>query len=1047
MKSLYFTVLVASLLCVIVPSIVLEVDGQTRYFPCRLSTSVEKIPITYNEAKRQNPPSVFHPNDSAKTTYYQGDAFHYILYYSGGSNCRSPPDITSLISGGAANILSHENYGRGNQHHVHWEYEPKKFYVSHWYKSWEEEVDCYQGQGGEVCTTAMIYAKKPLYHTRNAGAPSSLSSFDYLEKIYRSERSDKWRVIPDDLGRDGLKGKFNCVPKWAHLGAGKPNQDCRSKSTVVWDWGLKYPNHRHNAHPYEDASSTAAFEKRLSEKCSGISRDAGCIYGHIELDVHPMSIKSPYCLNEELRRLNKEYPRGQENPCIENHHELTLTVESESVRCAPLTGCKYTQHKAEPTVNAHILNPTPHITFQRPPIMDRDEHDSKNLDDTYYVWDYPALLVEPKLKHREVRNGTISFDVIRTVTPISEVFTDAFREGMGKITAIGSGIHIEEITPTDVATINGDRLDVFWPEFLNEQGWHTFTYDVIVHNIKDGNSRQISRVNDNSIDTFIADYTPIFSEFHFPYIILNTPGDTTYDKQHGVALHYLGSKGTGPEDDGEMHIDRRAKINKSTHEIHAKILSNKYDLESVVELRGGKGIKDIVDSVHPTILKSLERDTLGEDYTNPVVSTDTVAVFFQEGYGRIAFFFEGLKEEVSTVGIAEINTDNTLYSEKFGGYDETKLYRYPYQYPGASVASSINVTAITSEGTVDESIDIKVLFETNHDTGKTLHLSEYMESHIDNFEKKSKKIHASKNNRFSNPQAVTLPLEFADMYLGDMYGVVNNGTGTGMLIVPINLPAVKILSEISDVFGYDPEISEEDLSDITSDVTSRPPSPDESSDMDDVPNTTPVGRDNTRNIDRTTTDGGGEVSSASSDGPICIPDCVFVDIDDEVAFTQFGEEYSYSSPVSYNMTVFANGLNHTLPFTTYGFSGAINYTLNADSGNYLNSTVYKGDDVPTLHILSEDNFGAIDKITINGELYEGPCVTSCQLIVPHDAVVEATNIWGGTAIINMAEQEERTGPNKQREIAVAYVDATVPTITVLITVFAVVTIYFKVLRK
>ena len=884
MRLLFFAIIAVSLLCVIIPSVVLEVFADDRDRPCRVSGSYSTYPVTYTGLKRENP----------KDTYYPGDAFHYILKYKGGSKCAKSPYVTA---------------------------------------------------------------------TETHGGDYSLSRGHYLE----------------------------------------------------------------------DESSKKAFEKIVERRCSDLPSYTYCRIGHGDISTSAPS----------QRGLFEKY--GERNPLLRSAN-VTIVVESDSKFCNKETGCKWRHHVKPLTLIVDVRNPQIHITFERPTMIDFEGFDSKNIDETYYVWDYPALLIEPNLLWREQRAGIISFEVTRTSTPISEVFSRGFDGSRGITIATGQGTHSEPITPTGVSVINGDHVEVLYPQSLNDLGLQTFPYDVNVYNIKgDGGSRKISS-GSASIDTLIADYTPIYSDFHFPYILLNTEGDTTYEKQPGVALHYLGSKGTGPNDDNKIHGDRRSKINDSAHEIHANTLTTTYDIKSEMKLKGGDGIKTIADSVHLTILESLERENLGDDYVDPLLSIGDTTVFFQEGHGRIPFTFDGLGEEMKDIGVAELNIDNTLHSKNYGGYDDTTLYDYSYQHPVAFVASSINVTAITSEGTVDESIDIKVLFEANHDTGKTLHLSEYMESHIDNFEKKSKKIHASKNNRFSNPQAVTLPLEFADMYLGDMYGVVNNGTGTGMLIVPINLPAVKVLSEVSTAFGYDPEISKEDLSDITSDVTSRPPSPDESSDTDDVPNTTPVGRDNTRNIDRTTTDGGGEVSSASSDGPICIPDCVFVDIDDEIAFTQFGEEYSYSSPVSYNMTVFANGLDHIIPFTTYGFSGAINYTLNADSGNYLNSTVYKGAEAPTVHIRSEDSFGPIDKITINGELYDGTCVTSCQLIVPGDAVIEATNIWGGTASVNIKAEEEWTGPNKQRDIVIAYVDATTPMIIVLAVVFTAVVTYIRFLR-
>ena len=705
---------------------------------------------------------------------------------------------------------------------------------------------------------------------------------------------------------------------------------------------------------YEDKSSKNRFDRIVEQKCTDLPRDTKCRYGGGDISTSAPS----------QRDLFEKY--GERNPLIRSAN-VTITIESTSKFCNK-DGCNYIHHVKPITLLVDVRNPQPHITFERPTMIDFEGFDSKNIDETYYVWDYPALLIEPNLLWREQRAGTIIFDVKRTNTPISEVFSGEFNDRRGVITASGKGTHSEPMIPTNVPTINGDHLEVFYPQSLKNQGMHNFPYDVTVYNIEEKSSREISD-GSGSIDTLIVDYTPIFSDFHFPYSMLKTPGFVAFDKKHGVALHYLGSRGTGPDDDGEIHDDRRSKINDSVHDVKANTLNVIHDLESEVELGGGEGIKTIAESVHPTILESLGRDSLGTEHVDPLVAIGDTTVFFQDGYGRIPFTSDGLAEEVEEYTIAEIRSENTLYSKDYGGYDETLLFQYPYLHPPTFLSSIINITSINSDGTRNESMDIDVEFIVNHGIDGTKHLAEYMESHIQDHGAKVEKIkktaHKSINNRFWTPEDTELPKVFSDIYLGDMHNVTNSGSGTdGTLTTPINLPAVRIISAIPKGMG----------------------------------------------------------------------------MTDDMSLTRFGEE-AYTSPVVYDMHITANDITNIIPIYPYAFSPTINYTINADSGNKLESTQH----LSSTQIVSPDSFGKIKTLTVNGKVYPGECVDHCFLSIEENSTVEATNIWGGTASVDIITTKWE-GTGEQYDIIIAYVDAVGPIVMLILVVFTIIFVYAKFAR-
>ena len=723
--------------------------------PCSVHVTSNLYPIEYNNNKRSN------PDGSA----YPGDGFHYIFYFEGTNTCQGF-HAKSIQSKGAFDVLSHDIItGNGQMPkvhpHKHTEIAPKYLKTTHYYDILQSETDCTVHKGGKsTCHTNYVLSDNPIFSVREDHKLTSIQEkriFQYLKT------SQSPSAVPHLYLRDDIKTVETFA--WALTNVVKGEH-----------------THDENTHTLEDDSSTISFDDIVERRCLELKKNAGCVWGHIEVDTDFTDRK---CLKLELYKIGVMYEGTLKDECLDVKNTVSLTVHGTEIRCYFDDGvktCKNIIKKKTAELGVDVLSPVPDVTFERPAIKDIDGYDSKNQDSTYYVWDVPAIHTKPKLPFQELRDGTISFEIIRTATPIPEVYTTNCDGGdNGTCLVIVSGDYVMD---TAIDAINGDRIDAFRAETLDEQGLHTIPYHITTYNI----GREISETS-NSTDILIVDYTPVFSKNYFPYTILDTPGNITFEKQHGVSLHYLGSKGTGPDDKEIIHENRRSKINDSHHAIVANSLSRHYILNSTVLMQGGNDITDMVNSVHDSVLES-SGITL-EKYQRSLVSISDTAVFENMGFGRMAFSFEDT-EEIKRYSIANITTYNTLGSSQFGGYEIKYLLNYPYNHPGSYLSSIFNITAINSDGSINEEMKIDGKLEIVHAVNETVHISQYMYSHIENMKSRDVTIDDE-----------LFPKEFAQMYLGDMYDVSNAGFGTGSVVIPINLPAVHIDSELWGVLGID----------------------------------------------------------------------------------------------------------------------------------------------------------------------------------------------------------------------------------------------------
>ena len=707
-------------------------EKHRRERPCSISISSPSLHIpTYEGHKRSNPDG----------SVYPGDAVHYLFKIRGSDTCTGF-GARQIVSDGAIDVSTHKviigQGSSGDVRHISNKYVPETVTTIKYYKltrttepcdsqECKEEREnrnfqCYP-QPCKVCVDEECDKK----HTRGSQFFSASSS-----------ESNFWSRIGTAMQYTSHSGIYEVV----------------TTSKVVF---YLRENVKHNhGHSYEDTESPNSWRHTIQAHCSNLQPREGCVYGHIDVDLEG---ENEYANEVEL----EIYGKG-----------ISCYKSKGKIKCNPFT----TERTA--SMSLKVLSPVPDVAFGRPVIHEFDGYDSKNIDSTYYIWDTPAIQVMPDIPFRDVRHGIISFEVKRTQTPITEIFSQNCHELKCRIDVKPGNNDKYQIGDTSIDAINGDQLDVLYAESSDDLGRHNLPYAITVKNI----GREISKTSAET-DVMIVVYDPVFSKKYHASIITDSPGSITWEKKNGVSLQYLGSQGTGPDDHNITHQERRAKITDYFNSIVVNTLSKSYPTNATsISMRGGEDIADIMSFVYPSVIESSGVAGLGSNsYEKSVVSLhNSSAVFTNAGFGKIAFSIDNATE-MKRQNFGNVTTYNTLVSSHFGGEEQTLLYHHTYQYPGAWLESTLNVTAINSDISIDEDMNISAeLAVIKTDDLTTVSLAKYMYDFI--------------------TKERGLPVEFAEMYLGDMYDVDNTASGDkGVAIGTIRVPAVHVLPDIKKMLG------------------------------------------------------------------------------------------------------------------------------------------------------------------------------------------------------------------------------------------------------
>ena len=174
-------------------------------------------------------------------------------------------------------------------------------------------------------------------------------------------------------------------------------------------------------------------------------------------------------------------------------------------------------------------------------LRDTDGYNATNRDHTSYAWDPIAVRHDVDFAWKEERSGTITFGYDRTFGGLVE---DAGHEcGEPCMVTLEPPANPVSIgfMPYGLEAGNGDGMYVYTAPSLDEAGLHGIHYDLTVYNL----NRTIA-TNSSDTSRLVVEYEPSYT--YYPYTVLADSQRWAYDDRHGIALNYLGSGGTGPDD-------------------------------------------------------------------------------------------------------------------------------------------------------------------------------------------------------------------------------------------------------------------------------------------------------------------------------------------------------------------------------------------------------------------------------------------------------------------------------------------------------------------
>ena len=411
---------------------------------------------------------------------------------------------------------------------------------------------------------------------------------------------------------------------------------------------------------------------------------------------------------------------------------------------------QYTCHKAGgkwhcgwPTVSASasyfppVILPHLEVTMEKDgyEFTEDDGYTSRNLDKTYYVWDAINVVHNPIYKWKNERVGTIFAEIDKDYSPFT--LEDEFFCNLASCT---NTMIISGFVPWTESFDYGAGNTVYNATSLDLIGNHTISYNTRLYNI----SPQID-VNDNSTSALVVEYEPIYDAYVYP--VLSDDQRLAFDDRIGIALHYFGSESTdaNPDDEIGIHEDRRSKINDYFYSTWGADPWEYQLLDgTVADTSYSDDIDLIWDDAHDVGIVNNELPVkMSEDISGKLIATEfsgmipfeverhTTANFVKSGYGKIFFDYPGILDVVydDTLKIPRFENAtvfDTLQSRHFAGHDVTHLTFTEYMYPESFFYNPVTVTAMDSDGTQDDSVEILLEIEPRFDIPGTQYLDEYM---------------------------------------------------------------------------------------------------------------------------------------------------------------------------------------------------------------------------------------------------------------------------------------------------------------------------------
>ena len=588
---------------------------------------------------------------------------------------------------------------------------------------------------------------------------------------------------------------------------------------------------------------------------------------------------------------------------------------------------------------------------------------SRNLDESYYVWDAINVVHNPFYEFKNDRVRTIFIEYEKVHDPLvleDEFFCDE--------SFCVNTMTIPGFLPWTSEFDYGGGNTVFNATSLEDIGEHEIIYIARLYNI----APQIDEFT-QSIDELVVEYFPIYESY--VYTDLSDDEKVAFDDRVGYALHYFGSESTNdnPDDEVGVHEDRRSKINDYFYSTWG---ADPWEFDFIDGTVGFSEFSDDVDYIwdeaHDVgiitneipVVKSIEiaDEIIPTEFPAIIpyeVGEHGTANFVKAGYGKIKFDYPGLLDVVLDPVLKipryeNATVFNTLQSSEFAGHDVTHLTFDEYMYPESFFHNTVSVTAVDSDGVQDNSVNISIEMIPREEIEGTFPLNQYVHDKI---------VFDTDDDGFA--QIITgLDMDGNDTVIVNDHDIypLDNLTIEGNGKVSLEKTRRVLLSFTQYDTTIDQTFDPNEIIDIS-----------------------------------------GKYLLDTEDGVLPIPLTTGLDA---------------LSPYVLSITTDNGSIETTNEFDHiwYDFSIDYNYQINMDDDNVINIERDPGN-MRVLKYFYDENFGPIESLEINGEIFEeedlSECFrikspSACYLPVPEDhKLVElniiGTNIWGGTSVETLPE--------------------------------------------
>ncbi len=350
----------------------------------------------------------------------------------------------------------------------------------------------------------------------------------------------------------------------------------------------------------------------------------------------------------------------------------------------------YITRWAHDTLHPATVAPVVEVQMYEHIIRDPYGYMAANGDHTNYVWDPIAIEHAADFTYKNQREGTITFDYSRAFSPLVEEGGYECDRRCVRSLAVAAGSPLDAtgigFLPYQHASENGGGMYAYASPGLDVMGNREIRYDVRVLN-----EGRLINTHHNQTVQLIVSYDPVFDKYEYP--VLADGRKYAYDDRQGLVMLYSGSVGSGPDDDGLLHGDRRSRINA---------FYPNTTMHSLFD-----GIPDV--AIDPDLLEWDSIDHVRGTDPDGWLSLDAGhAMFEDEGYGILRF-----SQEISGIVHRDSNnlnfrhnatTHNVIASDRWAGHDSYANFNYTYQYPHTPFAAWYNVTAFDASGAADDGV-------------------------------------------------------------------------------------------------------------------------------------------------------------------------------------------------------------------------------------------------------------------------------------------------------------------------------------------------------